>query len=215
MMATITRRRGLFGVALLLLALAAVWALLPAPLAVETAVATRGDLTATVVAEGRVRVRDVYVVAAPVDGDLERIAVEPGDTIQPGGLVARIWPITPRPLDDRSRAEAEAGVAAARATVARAEATQGEAAAALAHADSQLSSTRELVRGGAAAPNDLEHAEHDVQMRRDAVEAARAAVEAARAELQRAEALVATGIARSGRAATLVPSPVSGRVLRG
>ena len=99
---------------LLLIALATVWALRPAPLAVETTLATRGDLTATVVAEGRVRVKDVYVVAAPVDGDLERIAVEPGDTVRPGAPVARIWPIAPRPLDARSRAEAEASLAETR-----------------------------------------------------------------------------------------------------
>jgi HlyD family secretion protein len=117
-------------------------------------------------------------------------------------------------LDARSRAEAEAAVVSARAIAARAEATQKEAAAALAHADSGLTTTRELVRGNAAARNDLEHAEHDVQIRREAVEAARGAAEAARADLRRAEAVVATGIARSGRAPTLVPSPVSGRVLR-
>ena len=209
-----TLRRVLGMGTLLLIALATVWALRPAPLAVETTLATRGDLTATVVAEGRVRVKDVYVVAAPVDGDLERIAVEPGDTVRPGAPVARIWPIAPRPLDARSRAEAEASVLSARATVARAEATQKEAAGALAHAESQLKTTRELVRGSAAARNDLEHAEHEEQIRRDAVEAARAAADAARADLRRAEAVVATGVARSGRAATLVPSPVSGRVLR-
>jgi HlyD family secretion protein len=98
--------------------------------------------------------------------------------------------------------------------VAKAEATQKESAGALAHAESQLTTTRELVRGSAAARNDLEHAEHEVQIRREALEAARAAVQAARADLRRAEAVVATGIARPGRAATLVPSPVSGRVLR-
>ena len=64
-MAKPTLRFVLLMVALLLLALAAAWGLRPAPLAVETTVATRGDLTATVVAEGRVRVKDVYVVAAP------------------------------------------------------------------------------------------------------------------------------------------------------
>ena len=207
-------RRGVGIGLLVLLAAVLVWALRPAPVSVETTVATRGPLTARVVAEGRVRVKDVNVVASPVDGDLDRIAVEPGYQIQPGASIARIWPITPRPLDARSRAEAEAGVVAAGAAVSRAEATQKEAAAALAHADSQLTTTRGLVRGGVAAKNDLEHAEHEVQIRREAVDAARAAVQAARAELRRAEAVVATGMARPARAATLVPAPVSGRVLR-
>ena len=143
-----TLRRVLGMGTLLLIALATVWALRPAPLAVETTLATRGDLTATVVAEGRVRVKDVYVVAAPVDGDLERIAVEPGDTVRPGAPVARIWPIAPRPLDARSRAEAEASVVSARATVARAEATQKEAAGALA---TRRASSRRLASSCAGA----------------------------------------------------------------
>jgi HlyD family secretion protein len=95
-----------------------------------------------------------------------------------------------------------------------AEASQKEAASALTHAESQLNTTRELVRGQAAARNDLEHAEHEVEIRREAVVAARAAVQTARAELQRAEAVLATGMGRTARPATLVASPVSGRVLR-
>lgn len=207
-------RRG-FGIAIALVAAVVVaWALRPTPIAVETMVARRGPLTASVVAEGRTRVKDLYVIAAPVDGELERVAVEPGDAVALGTVVVRIWPIAPRPLDVRSRAEAEAAVAAARAAVAQAEATEKEAAGALTHAESQLNTTRTLVSGSAAARNDLEHAEHEAEIRREAVEAARAAVQMARAELQRTEAVVATGIGRAARPSTLVPSPVRGRVLR-
>ena len=207
-------RRSLSAVTLLLATVAVMWALRPTPTAVETTIATRGPLTATVIAEGRARVKDLYVVAAPVDGDLERISVEPGDAIRPGTPVARIWPITPRPLDARSRAEADAAVAAARAAVTVAEATEKEAAGALVHAESQLATTRALVSGSAAARNELEHAGHEADIRREALEAARAAVGAARAELRRAEAVVATTANRPGRSATIVSSPVTGRVLR-
>lgn len=207
-------RRGIGVAAGVVAAAAIVWALRPIPIAVETTVTRRGPLTASVIAEGRTRVKDLYVIAAPVDGELERVAVEPGDTIRPGNLVARIWPIAPRPLDARSRAEAEAAVIGARAAVARAQASQKEAAGALVHAESQLATTRTLVSGRAAARNDLEHAEHEVEIRREAVDAARAAVRTAQAELQRAEAVVATGIGRPARASTIVRAPVSGRVLR-
>ena len=123
-------------------------ALLPRPVLVEVATVTRGPLTATVTAEGRTRVKDLYVVAAPVDGELERIAHEPGDTVTPGTAVVRIWPMAPRPLDARSRAQAIAAVAVARATVTRAEASEKEAAAALTHAESQLATARTLSRRG-------------------------------------------------------------------
>ena len=192
----------------------AVWALSPRPIPVETTTVARAPLTASVVAEGRTRVKALYVVAAPVDGDLERIVPEPGNLVSPGTTVARIWPIAPRPLDVRSRAEAEAAVAAARAAVTRAEAVEKEAAGAMTHAESLLATARKLVTNGAAASNDLTHAEHEAGIRRESLAASRAAVGAAKADLARAEATVATGVSRSGRPAAVVSSPVSGRVLR-
>ncbi len=207
-------RRALTLVVALVAAAGVLWALGPTPIPVETTVATRGSLTATVVADGKTRVKNIYVVAAPVDGDLERIAFEPGDSVAPGAVVARIWPISPRPLDVRSRGEAEAAVAAVRAAVAQAEATERETAAALTHAESQRATAQKLSSEGVTAPKDFEHAGHEAQTRHEALGVARAAVQKARAELQRAEAVVATGAGRSATPATLVASPVTGRVLR-
>jgi HlyD family secretion protein len=193
---------------------AAVWALRPAPIAVETAVASRGALTATVIAEGRTRVKNLYVVAAPVDGDLERIAAQPGDAIAPGAVVARLWPLTARPLDARTRAEAESAVAAARSAVSQAEALAREAASALTHAESQSATTRTLAKQGVTAPNEAEHAEHQTQIQRGAVDAADAALVRARADLRRAEATAANDLVRGGRTTTPVAAPVYGRILR-
>jgi len=197
-----------------LVAAAVVWALRPAPIAVETAIASRGALTATVVAEGRTRVKNLYVVAAPVDGDLERIAPQPGDSITPGAVVARLWPLAARPLDARTRAEAESSVAAARSAVSQAEAMARESASALTHARSQSATTRTLAEQGVTARNEAEHAEHQTQIQRDAVDAANAALVRARAELRRAEATAASDLVRGGRAATPVRAPVHGRILR-
>jgi HlyD family secretion protein len=209
------RRRTVIAVAAgLAIVAAAVWALRPAALVVDTAAASRGTLTASVVAEGRTRVKSLYVVAAPVDGDLERIERQPGDTISPGTVVARLWPLSPRPLDARTRAEAEASVVAARSAVMQAEAVAREAATALAHAESQSATTRTLAKQGVSARNDAEHAEHETQIRSDAVDAAAAGLARARAELRRTEEAVAATIVRSGRSATLVTAPVYGRILR-
>jgi HlyD family secretion protein len=198
----------------LAIAAGAVWALRPTPLSVETATVTRGRLSATVVAEGKTRVKNLYVVAASVDGDLERIAPEPGDPVTPGAVIARIWPMSPRPLDVRSRREAEAAVESARTTVTRAAATEREAAAALTHAESELATAQKLSSEGVTAQKNFERASHEAQTRRAALDAARAAVQTAQADLQRAQALVATGIGQTARPATLVASPVTGRVLR-
>lgn len=209
-----TRGRIVGLASLIVVTLAVVWALRPKAIDVEIAAATRGPLIATVTAEGRTRVKDLYVVTAPVDGNLERIAVEAGDSVGRGAVVARISPLTPRPLDARSRAEAVAAAAAARAELAAAEASQKEATAALAHAESELATARTLAAQGAAATNSVTHAEHEAEIRRQAVHAARATAEAARSNVVRAEALVAPVPSRRAGPAAVVRSPVAGRLLR-
>lgn len=209
-----SRRRLVAVVAVAAVTAAAVWQLRPRPMIVETSLVRRGPLAATVTAEGRSRVKNLYVVTAPVSGDLERVVVEPGDSVSPRTTIARMWPLAPSPLDVRSRAMAVAVVAAARAAVARTEANEKEAAGALAHAESLLATARTLVPGGAAPTKELEHADHEAEIRRRAVEAAHAAVEAARAELVRAEAAAGPGGRQPMRPATHIESPIGGRVLR-
>lgn len=190
------------------------WALQPTPRTVETTVARRGPLTATVVAEGRTRVKDLYVIAAPVDGDIDRIGLKLGDSVSVGTIVAQLRPVAPRPLDDRSRAEALATVSAARYAVVQAEATQKEAAGALDHAESEFATAQKLVTQGVAPRNDLEHAGHQVEIRRQAVEAARAGVQTAGAQLKRAEAAAAPTSDVSSQPPIVIRSPIKGRVFK-
>ena len=87
----------------------AIYRLRPAPLEVQVAVAARGPLRQTIHAEGQTRVRDRFLVTAPVAGRLERPRVRPGDAVLSGALLG--W-LVPAPLDERSRRQAEAQVAA-------------------------------------------------------------------------------------------------------
>lgn len=192
---------------------AIVWALRPRPIAVETVAVTRGPVTAAVTGEGRTRVRDLFVVSAPVDGQLQRISLQPGDPVGAGTVIAQIQPIAPRPLDARSRAEARAQVEVARAAVERAIATDQEAAVAVEHADNELARSQKLAQSGAVPRAEAEHAGHESGIRRHAKTAADAAVREARAELIRAQAAVVptTG---PGDAAVSITAPASGRVLR-
>jgi HlyD family secretion protein len=191
------------------------WILRPRAIVVETAQVERGTLEATVTAEGKTRVKNLFVVAAPVDGELERISLKAGDAIAGSSVVAHIWPAAPRPLDVRSRAEALAAVSAARAAVERAEATEQEAIAALAHAESTSQTSTRLAKEGVVAPNEAEHAGHEVEIRRQAVRASGSALQEARASLVRAEAAAATSATNpTGRAVTEVRSPTAGRILR-
>lgn len=175
---------------------------------VETDRAVRGDLSVTIDEDGRVRVRDRYVVASPVTGRVERIELREGDAVARGQVLARV---APPPLDARTREEARARIAAA-------EARLGEATARLAQARSARDQAveawrrREAIAGmGALSEEERQRFRTDAALAEEAVTAAEAVERAVRAELAAARASLAGE--RAG--ATLdVIAPVAGRVLR-
>src|SRR4030095_10088287 len=91
-------------------------ALWPTAVAVDVAAVSRGPLVVTVDEEGRTRVRDRFVVTAPVTGRVLRIELEPGDRVARGDVLARLQPESPPLLDARTRAEATAAVESAEAS---------------------------------------------------------------------------------------------------
>lgn len=147
--------------ALVLGAVAIGWLMRPQPIAVSIELVTQGSLVATIDSEARTRVKELYVISAPVGGTLERLSAKPGDVATPETLVARILPAASPPLDPRGRKEATAAVAAARAAVARSEATEREAKVAAEHADSQLARSKSLVTSGTVGAAEAEHAGHE------------------------------------------------------
>jgi HlyD family secretion protein len=96
--------------ALLIAGLALYVLLRPTPVKVEVARATTGPMRVTVDGEGKTRARDLFIVAAPVNGHLSRIELDNGDTVKAGDVIARIAPLPLSPLDPRQRAEATARV---------------------------------------------------------------------------------------------------------
>ena len=85
----------------------------PAPIPVDLGRIERGELQVTVDAEGKTRVQDRFVVAAPVAGRLARIDLDEGDPVDQGRVVARIDPL---PLDTQVR-EAQARLQELRAEI--------------------------------------------------------------------------------------------------
>ena len=70
------------GIALSVAALT--WAFWPRPVAVEVAEVVRGPFEATVDEEGKTRLRERYVVSAPLAGRLARVALREGDAVEAG-----------------------------------------------------------------------------------------------------------------------------------
>jgi HlyD family secretion protein len=185
-------------------------ALRPKPLAVDTALVTRRPLERTIDAEGRTRVRERYVVVAPVAGRVERITRIEGALVHAGDVVARL---TALPLDSQAIAQARARLDAANAVVLEG-ATQVRAASAfLEQRRRELSRAQRLAEIGGVSPRVVEESQLAVTQ---AVEAERAAIERSRAteaDARQARAVLA-GQEHDAQATVLVRAPASGRVLR-
>ncbi|NOZ40735.1 MAG: HlyD family efflux transporter periplasmic adaptor subunit [Planctomycetes bacterium] len=123
---------------------AIVYGLIPAPVEVDLATVEQGSIRVTVDQDGKTRIREKYVVSAPLAGRLQRIELEPGDEVRAGEtLLASIEPRDPELLDARSIAQAEARVKAAEASVQKMEPILEEVEAAQEFAESELQRVRE------------------------------------------------------------------------
>ncbi len=211
-------RRGLFalfiGPVLVFIAIS----FLPQPVAVDMAVLTRGPMLVTLNEEGETRVRDIYVVSAPVNGRLLRIDLDAGDPVQVGqDVVSRILPIDPDFLDARSLAQAEATVGSAQAALTLARAELERAQAEVEFSKNELRRAEELFAGNNVSEARLDRARLELRTARAALETARASVAMRDAELANAQARLVEpgdegGLSPAG--VLSVRAPISGRVLR-
>ncbi len=212
-------RLGLVGTLLVLLL---AWAFWPRPEPVDIAAVERAPLIVTLDEEGETRVRDRFVVSAPLAGRVLRIELEPGDPVVADETVlATFQPQRPTLLDARSRAEAEAGARAAQATLERARADRDRAAAELEFAQAEVQRYRRLAEDRIVSDEELETAELAARSRQEALEAAEFAAQTARHQLEVARARLLEGPALGGNphpegagAPILLRSPVDGMVLK-
>ena len=189
-------------------------ALWPETLEVDMTVISRGPLVVTVDEEGRTRVRDRFVVSAPLGGRVLRIELEPGDRVRRGDVVARVDAGAPPLLDVRARADMEAAVNGARAVRERAQAEEQRARAALALAEREVLRSRTLAAAGALPAQDADARETEARLAGEAVSAAAAAVRAATAELERALIPLAAPSPQTRAGVVPVRAPVDGTILR-
>lgn len=173
----------------------------------------RGPMQVTVDEDGETRVRDRFVVTAPVSGRVQRIEIEPGNAVTRGKTVlARITPAESPLLDPRTSRELQAAGDAAAAAVGQARAERQRAATTVDRARSTLRRQQELMKAGAIASDDLEAAETALAMAEDARRAAEFAERRAESELQLARARLSAPSV-SGRSVDVL-SPIDGAVLK-
>jgi HlyD family secretion protein len=214
----VTVRRMAIVAGILATAALVVWAVMPGAVPVETALVTRGKFVASVDEDGKTRVRERYVVAAPLAGRLGRIRFKVGDQIKVDDAVAAITP-SPAPLmDPRTRQEIGERLGAAEANLERAKAVVERSRAQSNQANTDLKRTQTLADRGAATAQALEHAELAVRLADRDLRAAEFLDHAAEHELSQMRALLARYSGDSNANETpeswSVTAPVSGVVLR-
>lgn len=208
------RRAGTAGFLLAVIALLVV-AWMPAPVPVDAAVARRADLRVTVDEDGRTRVKDRFVVGAPLSGNVARIELHAGDAVHEGDVLARLVPLAPPLLDARTRAEAEARVAATQAQQRQTASSIERARATLQLAESEAGRQRQLLAQGASPAQAVERAEMELRTRREELTSMQFASRVARHEVDLAQAALGRFGAGAGSGDQMeVRAPVDGVVLR-
>ena len=207
-----TRKRIIIAAVVAVVVAAVYWVFRPDPVDVEVERVRRAPVRVTVLAEGQTRVRDRYIVTAPVTGRLERILLREGALLRPGDVIARLAPVL---VDEPASRQAKARLDAARALRAEADARVRLAQAAAQQAQRDLARARTLADAGALSPKALEDADLAARARADDARAARAHVAAAEASVQEAAAaMLYSAGAATPRSVIAVRAPAAGRVLR-
>jgi HlyD family secretion protein len=218
-MKTVARRRlivwGLVGLVVVAMIVIAMW---PQPVMVDMATVERGPMRVTLDHEGQTRVRDRFVVSAPVGGRVLRIQLEPGDRVEANQTaLATFLPSAPAPLDARTRAQASARARAAAAALETARAQRERADAQHQFAVTERDRMRRLADEGAVSEQAREAADAEARVQSRMLQAADASVQAALHDLEAANAalLDADGDATAGGGTQItLRSPIDGVVLR-
>jgi HlyD family secretion protein len=206
----LSKRQLIGGAAAATLLIAVPLLMRPNPIEVDASAVTIGPLDATVDADGKTRVRDRYVVVAPVAGRVERIVLVEGSVVRAGQIVATLRPL---PLDSSMVAQVRARIEAADALVVQAGAQSRMASADLVQRRRELWRAQRLAEVGGVAPRVVEESQLAQSQAEETLRSASERARAAEADAKQARAMLAGQIDVPGMT-VVVRAPAPGRVLR-
>jgi HlyD family secretion protein len=210
-------RRRLPWLGVVLLVALVVVGLWPRAVPVEAGTVTRGPLVVTIDEEGMTRVRNRYVISAPVAGQLRRIDWKAGAVVEAGKTAIAILETSGADfLDARSQAQAEARVRTAEAASEAAKAQRERASAGAKMFSADLDRLKQLFAQKVLSTQEYDAAQMRASTTQQEERAAEFALKVAEFELQQAQAILSRGASggQSGAEPLVITSPVSGRILR-
>lgn len=211
------------------------WAFAPQPVMVTLAEVTLGPFEQSIEEDGQLRLKQRYLVAAPVGGHLLRPQLQVGDPVQMHQTVAQLAPMVSPMIDPRQLAVLRQRVGRDQASLQAASARLQQVQTALDQARLHTHRTAQLAQQDFVAPAALDQAQLTERAAEQALQAGRAELKAAQFSLAESEAALrqsgttpppvtpsahasdhspaqTTAPASSGLLA--ITSPVNGRVLQ-
>ncbi len=192
------------------------YGLRPQPVEIETGAVTRGPITVHVVEEGKTRIRNRYIISAPVAGLMRRVTYKAGDGVKAGETVlASIEAAPPVILDPRTRSEAEARLSMTKSSEQRAGESLELARTAARFAQANWDRIRTVREPGSFSRTERDNAERECALRAGEVRAAEFALDVSRYEKAQAQAaLLEMDHPVAGGQVVELRAPVSGRILK-
>ncbi|ACF46238.1 MAG: efflux RND transporter periplasmic adaptor subunit [Prosthecochloris sp.] len=182
--------------------------MMPAPLPVDTEIVRRGVLTVRLEGEGRSRVKERFTISSPVNGRLERILLDEGDSVTSNAVVARI---TPPSLNTREYTRAEAAMRSSEAALGAAGARERQVKVDLEQARRKYDRYTVLFEQGAVSKEEYEEVKATRDMLAKEYSAATMTTRSSRFDVDAARAVVDSALEGSFFE---VRSPRDGLVLK-
>lgn len=211
------KKRLILSAAAVIVVLLLIYGFWPKPISVDTVRVERGPMNVTIEEEGMTRVKDRYVISAPVAGYARRITFEVGDTVAAGQMLLQLDPMPSDVLDPRRHAEARARLSAAQANLNAAREAVHAAAADSEYTTSELNRIQGLFDSGAATQQTLDQVTREANRARAHKASADFSVQVARYEVEAARSVLEYSAAGpNGRENDQVKilSPVDGSILK-
>lgn len=190
---------------------------IPRPILVDAELSKRAGLRVTVEEEGKTRVIDRFVISAPVSGFMRRIELNVGDELQKDQELVYLEPLRSSVLDSRSRAEAEARVAAARAALLAAEKNARAADADAKYAETEHQRLKRLYESRTISLEKYQQGQANARRTKATLESSEFSVEVASFEFEAAQAAVRYSAAKEAGEeleTVSIRAPVQGNVLK-
>ena len=190
------------------------WAFSPRAIEVDAALVTRADMTVTVSDDGMTRVRDVFVLSAPLDGTMSRVEVEPGDHVTVGEtVISTIRPLLPPLLPARTTAQLKSNVSSAEAALAAARADAERLRAEHNRLKRDLDRAKKLLESATVSQQAVDNAEAAEREGYLALRSSEAVIGVRRQELAAARAALMPSETQNGSDTVAVIAPLSGQIL--